>query len=76
MLCVSRKFSSQAKVDLAQLVVPRVSGPHVCQYLIDGTKVLFRGPLLDRDPAGFQKAGEHELQKYLEETDRTHDTLD
>ena len=51
LLHVCRELLSQAKVDIAQLVGPGVSGPHVYKYLPNGTKVLFHRPLLDRDPA-------------------------
>ena len=40
---------AQPKVNLSQLVVTGVVGPHVYKYLPDRTKVLFQGPLLDGD---------------------------
>ena len=55
MLLVCHKLLSQEKIELAQLVVPGVAAPHGCKYLPNGTKVLFHGLLLDRDPSGLQK---------------------
>ena len=72
---VSHDSLSQSKVELAKLVVPRVAGPHFCEYLSNGTKVLFHGPLIGRDLAGFHKADAHALRKYLEERDGIPDTL-
>ena len=63
LFCVSGKLSAQAKVDLDQLVVPGVAGPHGWKYFPDGKKVLFHGPLLNGNPAGCQKAGAHMLGK-------------
>ena len=49
LICVSCNLLSQAEVDIYQLVVPRVAGPHGCEDLPNGTKLLFRRPFLDMD---------------------------
>ena len=66
-LGVCGKLTDQPKVELDQLVVPGVFGPHGCTYFPNGTKVLFHGPLLDGGSAGFQKAGVHALSRNMEE---------
>ena len=75
-LGVCGELPPQPKVELAQLVVPGVVGPHCCKYLADETKVLFHGPLLDRDSAVCQKAGTHALGKDLKERDMVPDALE
>ena len=52
LLGVDGKLPGQPKVELAQLVVLWVSGPHGYTYLPDGTKILFQRALLDGYPAG------------------------
>ena len=42
LLGVGGELPAQPKVDLVQLVVPWVAGPHGCKYLPNGTKVLFQ----------------------------------
>ena len=76
LLCVSRELLSQAKVELAQLVVPKFDGPHGYEYIPDGTKVLFHGYLLDRNPSGFQKSVVHALRKEMEESYGIPNTLE
>ena len=76
LLHICCELSSQAKVKLAQLVLPGVAVPHGCIYMPYGMKVLFYGPLLDRDLAGFQKSGVHALGKNLEERGEIPDTLE
>ena len=56
--------------------MPGVFGPHGCEYLLNGTKVLFHRPLLDGGSAGFQKASAHALVKIMEEKDRVPDDLE
>ena len=73
---VCRELLSQAKIEIIQLVVPGVAGPHGCKYLTDVTKVLLYRLLLDRDTAGSQKAGAHGLGKDLEERDRISNILE
>ena len=60
------KLTAQPKVNLSQLVVPGVVVPHGYEYLPDGTKVLFHGPLLDGDSNGCYKAGAHALGENLD----------
>ena len=65
--CIGRNLLSQAKVELSQLVAPGVAGAQGCEYFPNVTKVPLHGPLLDEYPAGFQKAGAHNIGEDLEE---------
>ena len=73
---VGGKLLAQAKVELSQLVVPGVSGPHCCKYFPDGTKVLFHGHIIDGYPSGRKKAGAYMLIKDLDEMDGISKDLD
>ena len=75
-LGVCGQLPAQLKFEMDQLVVPGVVAPHSCEYLADGTKVLFHGPLLDGNPAGYHKAGVHALGEDMEERDRAPNDLD
>ena len=64
------------KVEIYQLVVSRVTGPHGYKYLPGGMKLMFHRPFIGWDPAGNQKFGTHTLGEDLEETYGVPDTLE
>ena len=58
-------FWPKQKSSLPNLLCLGSLPPPRCEYLTDGTKVLFHGPLLYGYPDGFQKAGANTIGVYL-----------
>ena len=54
LLYVGHELLSQVNVELSQLVVTGVVGPHGCKYLADRSNLLIYRPLLDGAPCGCQ----------------------
>ena len=76
LLGVGGEFPAHPKVDLSQLVVPWIAGPHCCKYLPDGTNLLFHGALLDWYTSGCHKSDAHSLCEDLEKGEGIADALE
>ena len=56
--------------------MPEVVGPHGCEYLADGPKLLLHGLFIGGIPSNCQKPGAHTIDEDMEEGDWVTDSLE